>query len=199
MTVRLRLVALLGLLLAVALSACAVPAEPTPRALPPEALEALQGSEPAGSTGPGLLYELWFVRENQLVPVDRQSEEPLTPERELSLLEAGPTAQEKEEGLRTAQVSVVPDSPLAVTSEEAGLPVQSTDKRIAVVLSDGFGDLPSQEQLLVLGQIVLTLADEPEESVLFVNSSGTPVGVPLPNGRLSSGAVTANNYSSLTG
>lgn len=193
------LAAVMGLLAAAVLAACGVSAEPAPRQLPPEALAALQGVEPAGNTGPGRLFELWFVKENSLLAVDRQSEEVPTAEAELSSLAAGPTAEEKELGLRTALVTLAPDSPLALTAESAGLSVPAGDRQTAVVLSDEFSDLPSQEQLLILGQIVLTLAAEPDESVLFVNSTGTPVGVPLPNGRLSSGAVTANNYSSLVG
>lgn len=191
--------ALVSVLAAAVLTSCGVSAETAPRQLPPEALEALQGVEPAGNSGPGRLYELWFVKDNDLLAVDRQSEEVPTAEAELASLAAGPTAEEKELGLRTALVSLAPDSPLALTAESAGLSVPAGDRQTAVVLSDRFSDLPSQEQLLILGQIVLTLAAEPDESVLFVNSTGTPVGVPLPNGRLSSGAVTANNYSSLVG
>jgi hypothetical protein len=180
------------------LGGCGVPAEPRPRPLPSEAMDVIRGTEPSDTAGPGALIELWFVRDNRLVPTDRQSDVNPTSEQALSLLEAGPTLEEKQEGLRTAQVSVVPGTRLAVTADEAGLSVPVRDGQVAVVLSDRFSDLPSQEQLLILGQIVLTLAVEPDETVLFVNSTGTPVGVPLPNGRLSSGAVNASNYSALT-
>jgi hypothetical protein len=189
---------LLLLLVAVGLTACGVPTDSSPRSLPTEVLDALNSSEPAEDTG-GELAELWFVRDEKIAPVERRVEQLLSPEETLLLLEAGPTAEEKEAGLRTALVPVVADTPLVATAAASGLTVPAGNKQTAVVLDDQFSELPSEEQLLILGQVVFTLAPEPDESVLFVNSSGTPIGVPLPNGRLSSGAVNRSNYEALRG
>ena len=65
------------------------------------------------------------------------------------------------------------------------------------MLTEEFNSLPSQEQLLVLGQVVLTLATDPDHSVLFVDSTGTPLGVPLPDGRLVNRAVSARDFRTL--
>jgi hypothetical protein len=113
-------------------------------------------------------------------------------------LEAGPTQAELDAGLRTAVTSVVPDVPLVVTADAVGLNVTLTDPRqIPVVLSEEFGSLPSQEQLLVLGQVVTTLTDGTDQSVLFVSDDGTAVGVPLPDGRLVNRPVTFVDYREL--
>jgi hypothetical protein len=193
--------AFLSGILAVLLCACGVGPEAKPRSLPSEAAAAIAVPTPAPTGGAGRLLELWFVDENRLVPVNRKTtQEVITPEDKITSLEAGPTLSEMADGLRTAVTSVVRDVPLVVTAEAVGIPVEVTDtKQVAVVLSDEFASLPSQEQIFILGQVVLTLTTEPGTSVLFVNDTGTPVGVPLPGGRLSSGAVTSSDYASLIG
>jgi hypothetical protein len=178
------------------LAGCGVEPEQSARPLPSE----YAGARAPGigdADGVGILHELWFVHDNRLVSVNRQRETAPSPEDILSLLESGPTADEMDDGLRTALASVVPDRTLVSTAESAGLSVPVGTGQTAIVLSEEFSDLPSQEQLLILGQIAMSLASEPGHSVLFVNSTGTPVGVPLPNGRLSSGAVNPNNYADL--
>ena len=189
---------LLILVVALLLTACGVPTDSAPRSLPPEVLDSLNSAEPAENSG-GELAELWFVRGSKIAPVERQVEQLLSPEEDLLLLEAGPTAEEKEAGLRTALVPVAANTPLISTAAANDLTVPAGTKQTAVVLDDQFSELPSDEQLLILGQVVFTLATQPDESVLFVNSSGTPIGVPLPNGRLSSGAVSRSNYEGLRG
>lgn len=178
------------------LSACGVPADSQPRALPSDVLEALKPQDLTDDSG-AVAYELWFVRNAEILPVERRSETLVTPEVELEQLEAGPTEDERDQGLRTALVPGLGETSLASTAESRDLTVPAGTKQTAVVLDDAFTELPSDEQLLLLGQVVYTLATEVDESVLFVNSSGIAVGVPLPNGKLSSGAVKRSNYASL--
>ncbi len=178
------------------LTACGVPADSEPRALPSDVLEALNPQDLTDDSG-AVAYELWFVRNAEILPVERRSESLVTPEVELEQLEAGPTEDERDEGLRTALVPGLGETSLASTAESRDLTVPAGTKQTAVVLDDAFTELPSDEQLLLLGQVVYTLATEVDESVLFVNSSGISVGVPLPNGKLSSGAVKRSNYASL--
>lgn len=190
-----------GTLVAVGLlSACGVGPEAQPRALPPEAASAVDVPTPATSPDrAGLLAELWFVADDTLVPVNRTTPEPLSAEDKLAALEAGPTAGELSQGLRTALTSVTPDVPLVATAASRGVGVDVTPVDTAVVLSPEFDSLPPTEQSLILGQIVLTLTSEPGSRVVFVNETGTPVGVPLPNGRLTSGPVSSADYAALIG
>ncbi len=68
---------------------------------------------------------------------------------------------------------------------------------VTVRLNPAFSALPPSEQVLLLGQVVLSLAGAGEESVAFVDDSGSPVAVPLPDGRLLDTPATARDYASL--
>ncbi len=182
------------------LAACGVPAESEPRALPAEAAGALTSPTPAETDSTATRFmALWFVADGQLVQVDRATDTARTPQEKIWALEAGPTQPELNAGMRTAVASVVPDVPLVETAETAQVPVDLPEDQVAVVLSEEFDSLPSQEQLLALGQVVTTLSDSQINSVLFVDSSGVSVGVPLPDGRLANRPVTTLDYASLRG
>lgn len=182
------------------LSACGVPAESEPRALPPEAAGALTSPTPAETDSTATRFmALWFVLDGALKQVDRATVTAVTAEDQVAALEAGPTQVELDAGMRTAVASVVPDVPLVVTADAAAVPVQTQPDQVAVVLSDEFDSLPSQEQLLALGQVVTTLADGATTAVAFVDSDGVSVGVPLPDGRLVNRPVTPGDYRSLRG
>lgn len=192
-----RALAVLAGILAVLLTACGVGPEAVPRAFPSEAA-AVTAPEPAATESrAGALVELWFVDDDKLVPTNRTTEDQLTDQDKIDSLEEGPTAPEVAEGLRTALTPVVTDEHLVTLAETDGVPVPVAPDQIAVVLNPEFSNLPSQEQLLILGQVVLTLTAAPDISVVFVDQDGTPVGVPLPSGRLTSEPVTATDYASL--
>ncbi len=181
--------------LAVLLTACGVGPESAPRALPVGADQEAAPAEKGNRAG--VIEALWFVVDDHLVPVNRTTESPPTDEDKIRSLEAGPTASEAAQGMRTALTPVLPDQPLVATAESQGIPVAVQPEQSAVALNTAFSRLPSQEQLLVLGQVVLTLSDSPGSSIVFVDEEGTPVGVPLPSGRLTSEPVTAADFAPL--
>ena len=76
-----------------------------------------------------------------------------------------------------------------------GFPAGAT--AVSVRLSPAFSALPSTEQVLLLGQVVLSLTGAGEGSVAFTDDSGTLVGVPLPGGRLLDVPATARDYNEL--
>ena len=133
----------------------------------------------------------------------------------LQSLAIGPTAEQAAEGLRTvardpltglALVSVasVLPAPAATalsspTTPATGPPVFTPLSQgfVTVILSSAFSALPPAEQVLLLGQVVLSLAGSGETSVLFTDEAGSPVAVPLPDGRLLDLPATARDYSSL--
>jgi hypothetical protein len=192
-----RIVSLL-LLTAFAAVGCGVSSETQPRALPPEAVGPLVAATPVETDfGATRIMALWFVADGELTRVDRQTDSAVASQDKIVALEAGPTQEELDSGMRTAVTSVVPDVPLVITAGTAGVGVEAGLGQIPVVLSDEFADLPSEEQLFVLGQVVTTLTDGTTNAVLFVSHDGTPVGVPLPDGRLANRPVTAMDYESL--
>ncbi len=51
--------------------------------------------------------------------------------------------------------------------------------------------------MLLLGQVVLSLTGAGQSSVSFVDESGAPLAVPLPDGRLLDMPATARDYAGL--
>ena len=72
-----------------------------------------------------------------------------------------------------------------------------TAASVTVTLDSAFSALPPSEQVLLLGQVVLSLAGAGEQSIAFVDDSGSPVAVPLPDGRLLDTPATARDYAGL--
>lgn len=188
---------LAGAIAAIVLAGCGVGPESEPRPLPGEAGEAVAADPSASRNRAGVLTSLYLVRDDQLVAVNRTDEAVLTDEQKIDKLELGPTTSEQTAGLRTALTPVLAGEHLVSTAEAAGVPVEVAPDETAVVLRPQFFQLPSQEQLLVLGQVVLTVTDEPGEKVVFVDEMGAPVGIPLPDGRLTSEPVTAADFAPL--
>ena len=187
-------VALLGALL---VAGCGISAEDEPRALPTGGAP----SAPPPTNAPTPTEDqvrLWFVREGQLVPVLRSVAEPPDSQGYLDLLVSGPTPQEEQEGVRSAVVSVVTGEPLVVTAEEAGVnPPPLDDDEEAIVLSPEFREVNAEEQTLVLGEVVTTLAVGDIKEISFIDEDGKPLGVPAADGRLRNGPVTPADYASL--
>lgn len=194
-----RIVSLL-VLVAFALAACGVNSESQSRAFPTEVSGPLETPTPVVTdSGTTRIMALWFVADGELTQVDRQTDSAVTAQDKIVALEAGPTQMELDSGMRTAVASVVPDVPLVITADATGVVVVTEPGQIAVVLSDEFASLPSEEQLFVLGQVVTTLTEGTSNAVLFVGNDGAPVGVPLPDGRLANRPVTATDYQTMRG
>ena len=88
------------------------------------------------------------------------------------------------------------DRPKANFLDETSETVNPGDVNIA--LSPEFAALPPNEQVLVLGQVVLSITGEGLGTVAFVDQTGSPVAVPLPDGRLLDRPATITDYSALS-
>lgn len=108
-------------------------------------------------------------------------------------LVAGPP---ENEDLRTVVVDPFTGSPLiSVFLDE---PVETNNPGdVNIALSPEFASLPPNEQVLVLGQVVLSISGAGLGTVAFVDQTGSPVAVPLPDGRLLDRPSTVADYSSL--
>lgn len=187
-----------GILVVALLGACSIPPEAEPRPLPTGATPSPAPTANTPSVPSEGQVTLWFVRSGRLVPTPRLTTGPVDPQGMIDLLVAGPTDDEKEAGIRTAVVSVVNGLPLVVTAETAGVDVRDVDDdEVAIVLEAEFKDLLAEEQVLVLGEVVTTVAVAPIEKVLFVDDDGQLLGVPVADGRLRNGAVTPADYAAL--
>ena len=107
-------------------------------------------------------------------------------ERVISLLERGPSSTERTSEVRSA-----------VSQSEVIRGVTRDGNRVTVELSEDFAEVAGSDQVLALGQIVMTLASVPGVSDVEFRRSGEPLEVPVPNGSLVRRALTRGDYISL--
>lgn len=196
-------------------SACGVPLQDSAQALPPEVIPppivvptATPAPTPSASPTPSPsvspspspslitaveVVDLFFIREDGLVPLASEVPSPTDPQGILDALAVGPPA---ETGLRSVVVDPLTGTALVsqfVPSRDVPLPI--ADATISVASS--FSSLPSAEQVLLLGQVVLSLSSAGSNTVSIVDVAGSPLAVPLPDGRLLDRPATALDYASL--
>lgn len=198
---RARLVpAAVAVAVAVALAGCGVPvsdgAVPVAgaRRLTPAPVSPTPTAEPSSATGTATV---WYVDKTRLVPRSVTASLPVTASSGLDLLGTAPTGAD---GLVTLIADPVGGPPLATlpTASPTASSTASGPAMQHVVLSPTFSELTAEEQVLLIGQVVLTLTELDPSPVLFVDAAGAPLSVPLPDGRLRDGAVTRGDYVALT-
>ncbi len=183
----------------VLIAGCGVRLDASPQSIPAGAIPTSSASatgDPSPNPNPARAVRVWFAREDGLVPVitDLRREPAVPPSDVVAALAAGPTPEQAEDGLRTLVVDPLTDTPLASIPEEAPL----TDAgSVIVTLSPDAGALPPGDQVLLLGQIVLSLTGAGYSSVTFVDGTGAPAAVPLPGGRLLDRPAVARDYAGL--
>lgn len=182
--------ALLVAILLIVTAACAPTAEEAarPLELPPTTTDSGTGDVTGPRTGNVVV---WLVRRDLLFRVLREVTDPPSAEMLLEELVDGPTRGEAARGVRTlltegdARFVVTPTSTPATV--DAAVPAR-------ILLSDDLRARPLAEQVLALGQLVLTLRTAGYDAVEFVGSDGEPVAVPAADGRIITGPATADDY-----
>ncbi len=195
-----RLLLVAGSALAVmSLVGCGVQLDSAPQPIPSGAIPSVSAStspsvSPTGS--PSRAVRVWFVREDGLVPVvtDLARTPTVEPAAVVDVLAAGPSAEQIDAGMRTLVADPLTDAPLATVSPDSPL---SEAGSVVVVLAPEAGALPSGEQVLLLGQVVLSMTGAGYSSVTFVDAAGAPAAVPLPGGRLLDRPAVARDYAGL--
>ncbi len=179
-----------------ALTGCGVPLESSAQPLPSDVLPPSPSPSPSPTqtsspTPAPATARLWFVQDEGIVPVTGPVEGS-QPQELLDALAAGPPADT--ENLRTVVVD-------PLTGEAFVRAVETDPPRpgiVTVQAATAFTALPPTEQVLLLGQVVLTLTGvRTTDGVLVVNEQGEALAVPLPDGRLLDGPATAADYRSL--
>ncbi|MCH9676412.1 MAG: hypothetical protein K0U30_02160 [Actinomycetia bacterium] len=191
--------------LCLALVSCGVPTQDLARPLAsgviaPPAVPAIPSPSPTDSQSvePTPIpseeaVKLWFAGDAGLVPVLT----PVTPAESAEAIVAGLVAGPPEnEQLRTVVVDPLTGLPLVSVFTDP--PVETAiPGDVNIALSPEFATLPPNEQVLVLGQVVLSLTGAGLGTVAFVDQGGSPVAVPLPDGRLLDRPATVSDYVSL--
>jgi hypothetical protein len=154
-------------------------------------------AEPTNSPEPtqpvSLLVDLWFAGDTGLVPVPTEVIPPDSEQAIIAGLVAGPPENEQ---LRTVVVDPLTGNPLVSVFESEPVVVEP-GAAVFIALSPEFAALPPNEQVLVLGQVVVSISGAGLGAVEFVDSTGSPVAVPLPDGRLLDRPATTSDYISL--
>lgn len=192
-------------------SACGVPlqstADPVPSNVLPPAPTAVAPSTPSASASLGSSpsdsprpteprLRLWFVQDDGLAAVESELTAGSGPGQVVQALAIGPDPQQVASGLRTiARDPLSGLSLVSVPAEGPGAPDPATS--ITVRLDPAFSALPSSEQVLLLGQVVLSLTGSGWGAVSFTDQAGAPVAVPLPDGLLLDFPAVARDYASL--
>lgn len=204
---------------AVLLGGCGVPLQSQPQPLPADVIPAplptvapspTPSQTPSSTTSPTPTpspLRLWFVREDGLVSVDSTIPTGSAPSTVLEALATGPAPDQLDSGLRTIAVDPLTGLPLVTVPPAAPTPPPVTDPTppsvvplpqvVTVQLSSAFSVLPPTEQVLLLGQVVLSLTGDGAEAVSFTDEAGTALAVPLPDGRLLDVPARARDYTSL--
>ncbi len=193
---------------ALLLTGCGVPLQDSAQPLPPEVIPPpvvspteSPAASPAASPSPTStqspaveLVDFFFIREDGLVPLPSDITSPTSPEVVLEGLTAGPPP---ETGLRSVVVDPLTGNALVGVFVAGDPEVSLPTADVTIAVASAFGSLPSAEQVLLLGQVVLSLSSAGYSTVSVVDEAGSPLAVPLPDGRLLDRPATALDYASL--
>ena len=173
------------------LAACGVPQDEEPRALSRDGVPfgLLSTSTTQTTTvveDPAVLSVVYFVRENRLIPVQRQVRAPVSAGRLLTSLLEGPTETEAEAGFRTA-----------ISSEARVRDVTTSAGVVTLELTEEFVEVAGQDQILALAQIVFTATEINAAGAVRFRLDGEPVEVPRGDGTLTSAPLTRADYAAL--
>lgn len=147
-----------------------------------------EGLRPTDTTTPeepvaSELVDIWLVRDDELVTTRHLIEAPATAQAALTELLAGPTSAEQERSLRSA----IPDASVVIDVELL--------RGVATVdLSPSFSDIPAQDQVFAVGQIVLTMTDLRGVGRVRFVVDDAQIAVPLPSGDTSEDTVSREDY-----
>ncbi|HNJ97140.1 MAG TPA: GerMN domain-containing protein [Ilumatobacteraceae bacterium] len=182
-----RIAALAPIALCVALTAsCGFPEQGQSEAIDVN-INTIPDAEPTVPVvDPQETVRVWMVSDTTLISAERTLPLPTQPTDVLAALAAGVTADESAKGLRSA----IPDSSMVIDATVAG-------GTAIVVLRGSFLDIPADDQVFAVGQIVFTLTDLRGVGRVRFEIDGEPVAVPLPNGDSSQDAVSRDDFSDL--
>lgn len=178
------LVALVALL-----AGCGVRLEDSARATPAEQIPyglLEPGTSTSTTSAPSDGAVLYLVAQGGLAPVRRPVRSATSVRVVVEALGAPTPAEEEEQGLRSV-----------LSAEEFVLGAVTISGVGRIDLADRFRSLPEREQLLALGQLVLTATSVAGVDRVLFTLNGAPLDVPTADGTLRSGPVTRQDYESM--
>ncbi len=181
------------------LTACGVQIQDAAEPLPSGAIPGLAGTPLQSPSPPSVNRRgLWFAKEGGLVPVTITYPQTITADDVLAALVNGPTPAEIANGMRTiAKEPLTLEPMVSLVSADSAELVPSASRAARVSVGSSFASLPAADQLLLLGQVVLSLSDAGWKRVEFLDESGLQLSVPLPKGGSLLGIAQARDFAAL--
>jgi spore germination protein GerM len=143
---------------------------------------------PDGTSQEQQLIDVWFVRDASLASTTHRVAAPVEPADAVDEVLAGPSESEQDNSLRSA----IPDP-------EAVVGVTVVGGVATVELTNAFAEIPANDQVLAVGQLVLTLTDLRGVGRVRFVVDDVHVAVPLPTGETADESVSRDDYLVLTG
>jgi spore germination protein GerM len=185
-----------GLLLAVGLIlavGCSVPVDSGPKTLRAASIPADLREETSSttttilSTGESEEVTVYFILNDRLSPVKRRVSPPVTVEKVLQKLFAGPTTAEQLNGYRTA---ISPDTTVL------GAPIEARIATVNVSKNFAFGQVP--EQIIAYAQVVFTAVDVAGVTGVLFALKGNRQEAPQGDGSSQSAPLSRAAYPQVT-
>lgn len=183
---------LVALAAVLVLTGCGVPVQSSPDPIEPEAVPSqLRGSghasSPRPSTAPGRTsLQVNFVRNDQLVTLRRQAPQTARLQAVIDDLIAGPSEIEQANGVTTA---LPPNASLKVVKVDGA--------QVVLELAGDTEGRSATENVLAVGQIVLSVTALPSVNEVTFSRNGVPVEALLADGALTTEPLTESDYQSL--
>ncbi|HEY3557557.1 MAG TPA: GerMN domain-containing protein [Kribbella sp.] len=174
------------------LAGCGVPVQADPMPIEPAAVPSqLRGSgqatSPRPSATPGRTsLQVNFVRNDKLVSLRRQAPPTARLQAVIDDLIAGPSDVEQANGVTTA---LPPNATLTVVTIQGS--------RVVLELSGDTEGRSATENVLAVGQIVLSVTALPSVDEVTFSRNGVPVEALLADGALTTEPLTESDYQSL--
>jgi spore germination protein GerM len=185
---------LITLVVALLAGACSTPLDSGPKTLRaasiPADLRAESSSTTTTTVPTGEVQEVtvyFFGADQRLAPVTRRVSTPITVEKVLQNLFAGPNPAETMQGLRTA---ISPDTTVL------GAPIEARIATVDVSRNFAFGTVP--EQIIAFAQVVFTAVDIPGVTGVLFAQNGHRIEAPEGDGSSSSAPLGRASYTQFT-
>jgi spore germination protein GerM len=176
-----------ALVVAVLTASCGFPAQDSPTPIEGGQPVDTALSDPSGGATGNDSITTWFVDESVIVPLTRRVASPATVSSAVATVAAGVSQTEGSRGLRSA----IPD-PAMVKGATLSRGTATVD------LASEFLDIPARDQVLALGQLVLTLTDLRGVGRVRFEINGEFVAVPLPSGESTDDSVSRDDFIELS-
>ncbi|MEV1073940.1 GerMN domain-containing protein [Micromonospora parva] len=129
---------------------------------------------------------VYFVRDDKILAVIRQTRTPATVDDLRQALQAGPTDTEVDTDITSALIGTI-----IITG------IRAADTVVTVEVIDNLTDTNRTDEILAFGQIVCTLTSQPDITPVTFLRNGQPLNIPRSNGSLSEQPATAEDYRAL--